>query len=307
MSLRVRQQLHRHEPIRSDPLARLDAALPDLDWTILPPGTERYRFPAPSGALAAIALGRRGDPRVLLVPGATGSKEDFVLLAPLLAEAGYRVESFDLAGQYESAAAGPAPGRHFDYDLFVADLVTVLESGDTPVHVLGYSFAGLVAELALARRPELFASLVLLTTPPGPGQTFRGVRWLGPVSGLVPRHTIASLMIWGVVTNRNHTRPGRLALARMRFGYTRRASIDEIMGLMKHTPDVCRELARSPVPKLIAVGDHDLWKVKLHRRFANRIGADLRVYPAGHSPCETTPHQLARDLLTLYARGRSAA
>ena len=304
MSLRVRQPLHRHEPIRPDRLASLDAALPDLDWTILPPGTERYRFPAPSGRLAAIALGRPGAPRVLLVPGATGSKEDFVLLAPILADAGYRVESFDLAGQYESAAAGPAPGRHFDYELFVADLVAVLESGDAPVHVLGYSFAGLVAELTLARRPELFASLALLTTPPGPGQTFRGVRWLGPVSGLVPPHTIASLMIWGIVTNRNRTRPGRLDLARRRFGYTRRASLDEIMGLMKHTPDVLGHLARSPVPKLIAVGDHDLWKVAQHRRFADRIGAELRIYPAGHSPCETTPHQLARDLLALYARGR---
>ena len=304
MSLRVRQQLHRHEPIRPDRLARLDAALPDLDWTILPPGTERFSIPAPSGRLAAIALGPVGAPRVLLVPGATGSKEDFVLLAPILAGAGYRVESFDLAGQYESAAAGPPPGRPFDYDLFVADLVAVLESGDTPVHVLGYSFAGLVAELALARRPELFASLVLLTTPPVPGQTFRGVRWLGPVSGLVPPHTIASLMIWGIVTNRNHTRPGRLALARMRFGFTRRTSLDEIMGLMKHTPDVRSELAGSPVPMLIAVGDRDLWTLRLHRRFADRIGADLRVYPAGHSPCETTPHQLARDLLALYARGR---
>ncbi|TFC84946.1 alpha/beta fold hydrolase [Cryobacterium sp. TMT4-31] len=282
----------------------LDAALPDLDWTILPPGTERFRFHAPSGRLAAIGLGRRGDPRVLLVPGATGSKEDFVLLAPLIADAGYRVESFDLAGQYESAAAGPVQGRRFDYDLFVADLVAVLESGESPVHVLGYSFAGLVAELALARRPELFASLVLLTTPPGPGQTFRGVRWLGSISGLVPAHTIASLMIWGIVTNRNHTRPGRLDLARRRFGYTRRTSLDQIMALMKHTPDVRRELASSRVPKLIAVGDRDLWKVAQHRSFAHRIGADLRVYPAGHSPCETTPHQLARDLLALYASGR---
>ena len=304
MSLRVRQQLHRHGAIPPDRLARLDAALPDLDWTLLPPGTERFVFPAPSGGLATIALGRPDAPRVLLVPGATGSKEDFVLLAPLLADAGFRVESYDLAGQYESAAAGPAAGTPYGYDLFVVDLIAVLESGRTPVHVLGYSFAGLVAELALARRPDLFASLVLLTTPPGPGQTFRGVRWLGPVSGFVPPRTIAGLKIWGIVTNRNHTRPGRLALARMRFDYTSRTSIDEIMGLMKHTPDVRAQLAESVVPKLIAVGDRDLWTLRRHRRFAARIGAELRIYPAGHSPCETTPHQLARDLLALYARER---
>ena len=284
--------------------AALDAALPDLDWTVLPPGAETFTYRAPSGALAAMALGRPDDPRVLLVPGATGSKEDFVLLAPLLADAGYRVESFDLAGQYQSAGAGPAAGGRYGYELFVADLIAVLEAGDTPVHVLGYSFAGLVAELALARRPELFASLTLLTTPPQPGQTFRGVRWLGPVSGLVPAHTIASLMIWGVVTNRNHTRPGRLALARLRFDHTRRTSIDQIMALMKHMPDARGVLAHSAVPVLIAVGDRDLWRLRLHRRFADRIGAELQVYPTGHSPCETTPHQLARDMLALYARGR---
>lgn len=284
--------------------AALDAALPDLDWTVLPPGAETFTYRAPSGALAAMALGRPDDPRVLLVPGATGSKEDFVLLAPLLADAGYRVESFDLAGQYESAGAGPAAGGRYGYELFVADLIAVLEAGDAPVHVLGYSFAGLVAELALARRPELFASLTLLTTPPRPGQTFRGVRWLGPVSGLVPAHTIASLMIWGIMTNRNHTPPGRLALARMRFDHTQRTSIDQIMALMKHMPDARGVLAHSPVPVLIAVGDRDLWRLRLHRRFADRIGAELQVYPTGHSPCETTPNQLARDMLALYARGR---
>ena len=42
MSLRVRQ-LHPHEPIQRDRLARLDAALPDLDWTTLPPGAESVR------------------------------------------------------------------------------------------------------------------------------------------------------------------------------------------------------------------------------------------------------------------------
>ena len=302
--MRVRQHFGRQETVQRDRLAALDAGLPDIDWTVLPPGAESFTFRAPSGDLAAIGLGRPGDPRALLVPGATGSKEDFALLAPLLADAGYRVESFDLAGQYQSAAAGPQAGSRYGYELFVADLIAVLEAGDTPVHVLGYSFAGLVAELALARRPELFASLTLLTTPPQPGQTFRGVRWLGPVSGLVPAHTIASLMIWGIVTNRNHTRPGRLALARIRFDRTRRTSIDQIMALMKHTPDTRGALARSPVPVLIAVGDRDLWRVRSHRRFADRIGAELRVYPTGHGPCETTPHQLARDMLALYARGR---
>jgi pimeloyl-ACP methyl ester carboxylesterase len=313
VSPRIRH-LERRETVRRDRLAALDAALPDLDWSVLPPGTDVFSFATPSGDLAATGTGRTDHPRVLLVPGATGSKEDFVLLAPILAAAGYRVESFDLAGQYQSAGAGPRRGGQYDYDLFVGDLLAVLETGDTPVHVLGYSFGGLVAELALAARPELFASLTLLGTPPCPGQRlrgrrairqcFHGVRWLGPFSGLVPPHTIASLMIWGIVTNRNHTRPGRLALARKRFDHTNRESVDQIMALMKHTPATHTALTSARVPVLIAVGEHDLWRARLHRRFAADIGAAVRVYPTGHSPCETTPHQLAADMLELYESGR---
>lgn len=86
-----------------DEASDLDAALTDRDWTVLPAGTLTSSFAAPSGTLAEVSLGDPQHPRVVLIPGATGSKEDFVLLAPLLADAGYFVQSFDLAGQYQSA------------------------------------------------------------------------------------------------------------------------------------------------------------------------------------------------------------
>ena len=286
-----------------DELEALDLAIGDLDWTAPAPDTTSFGFPAPSGILASIALGDPANPRAVLLPGATGSKEDFALLAPLLRDAGLFVQSYDLAGQYQSAEAGPGADGTYDYDLFVADLIAFLEAGSTPVHVLGYSFAGIVAELALARRPELFATLTLLGAPPEPGQTFRGVRWIGRLSYLLSAHRIAALIIWGIVTNKNNVRAGRLSLVRMRFRHTSRSSVDDIVRLMKHVPDVRAVLATAGVPILIAVGDNDLWHRSLHRGLADRIGAELRVYRTGHSPCETTPHQLAGDMLALYARG----
>ena len=279
-----------------------DRTLPDRDWTVLPAGSRAFWFPAPSGLLAAFELGDPGAARIVLLPGATGSKEDFVLLAPLLAGAGYLVQSHDLAGQYQSNAAGPGGTDPWDYALFVADLIAFLEAGTTPAHVLGYSFAGIVAELALAERPELFASLVLLGVPPQPGQAFRRVRWIGPLSRVLPPRRIAGLIIWGIVFNLNRVPPGRLALVRLRFGLTDRHSVDEIVGLMKRMPDRRALLRRTPIPCLVAVGDRDVWPVALHRDLARQIGADLRVYRTGHSPCETTPNQLARDLLALYDR-----
>jgi pimeloyl-ACP methyl ester carboxylesterase len=288
----------------ADEARLLDEAIPDLDWRAFPPDTERISFDAPSGALARVALGPADGPRVVLVPGATGSKEDFVLMMPLFAAAGYRVESYDLAGQYESWAAGPwnldPPRTRYDEPLFLDDLLAVLDDGAPRAHVLGYSFAATLAELALLARPDRFASLTLLSAPPEPGQAFRGVKRIGPISGLTSPRQGAALMLWGIRNNLNKVPPRRLAFVRERFALTRRESVDDIIALMMQTPDVRTELLASPVPKLVAVGEHDLWPRELHERFAREIGARFAVYPTGHSPCETAPHQLVRDMTALF-------
>ena len=283
-----------------DEAAALDEAIPDLDWTVPPSGAERGWTDAPSGRLATLTMGKPELPRVLLVPGVTGSKEDFSLMLPLLVAAGFRAESYDMAGQYESAAAGPPRGKHYDHDLFVADLLHVL--GDRPAHVLGYSFAGTVAQLAFARRPDLFLSLTLLSAPPQPGQGFRGVKRLGRLTGLTTGRVGAALMIWGVKRNVTHVPPGRLEFVRARFALTRRSSVADIISLMKRAPDVRSVLATSEIPKLVAVGEHDLWPLALHAENAESIGGRLAVYRTGHSPCETAPHQLVRDMVSLYGR-----
>ncbi len=288
-----------------DDAERLDRALEDRDWTVPAPGSVASRFAAPSGELAVVSLGDPANPRIVLVPGVSGSKEDFVLMLPVLAAAGFYVQSFDMAGQYESGRAGPARGRRYDYDLFVDDLVAFLERGapDAPVgaHLLGYSFAGTVAQLVLVRRPDLVRSLTLLATPPEPGNGFRGVRGLGPFTFLAGGRVGAALMTWGIRTNKNHVPPLRLEFVRHRFAFTSRRSMEDIIRLMKRAPDVRDAVAASPVPKLVAVGSHDLWPTALHAALADRIGARLVVYPTGHSPCETAPHQLSRDLIELIA------
>jgi pimeloyl-ACP methyl ester carboxylesterase len=283
-----------------DEAVLLDEAIADIDWTRLPDGAEHDVVEAPSGPLATLSMGRIGTRRVLLVPGVTGSKEDFALMLPLLAAAGYRAESFDMAGQYESASAGPPAGWHYDHELFVRDLLFMLERDDAPVHVLGYSFAGTVAQLAYAARPELFASLTLLSCPPQPGQGFRGVKRLGRFTGLTTGRVGAALMIWGVKRNFTKVPPGRLDFVHHRFRFTNRRSVRDIISLMKRAPDLRAVLAAAPIPKLVAVGEHDLWPLGLHAALAEEIGARLAVYRTGHSPCETAPHQLVRDLLALY-------
>jgi pimeloyl-ACP methyl ester carboxylesterase len=288
--------------------ADLDRAIPDVDWKAFPPGTVRDVFHAPSGPLARLRLGpASGGPprgRIVLVPGVAGSKEDFVRMFPILAGAGYLVESFDISGHYESVDAGPAnldpPRAHYDYPLFVGDLIAVLEDGE-PAHVLGYSFAAVVVELALVERPDLFHSITLMSAPPAVGQVFRGVKHIGPISDMSP-HRAAGLILWGIRYNLNRTPPKRIEFVRERMAVTPRSCIDDVVGLMMATPDLVADVAATAVPKLIAVGESDLWPLAQHRDYAARIGAEVAVYPTGHAPCETTPHQLARDMLELMSR-----
>ena len=283
-----------------DEAAERDAALPPTDWSALPPGTVRSRFAAPSGALAVISLGDPAHPRVVLAPGVTGSKEDFVLIMPAIAEAGFFVQAVDLAGQYESGEAGPPRGGRYDYELFVDDLVALLEDGG-PAHLLGYSFAGTVAELVAVRRPELVRSLVLLATPPDPGNGFAHMKRVGPLSRVLGARLGAFFMVSGIRLNATKVDPERLAFVRSRFARTSRRSVTDIIDLMLHAPDVEAELRATPIPKLVAVGTHDLWPWERAAAQAERVGARFASYDTGHSPSETAPHQLTRDLLALYA------
>lgn len=291
---------------RVDAAALLDAELGDVDWSVPPVGSVAMRLPVPSGHLAALAMGDPDDPWIVLVPGATGSKEDFSLMMPVLAAAGYFVLSYDLAGQYESAAAGPEnlvpPRRHYGYELFVDDFLAVLESAGKPAHVVGYSFAAIVAQLAFSKRPDLFSTLTLLSCPPEPGQSFRGVSRIGRFSSWINGRIGAALLIWGIRRSFVRVPLGRQRFVNFRFRFTRRASVRDIYELMKNVPDLRELLADAALPKFVAVGEHDLWPLRLHRLFAQAIGARIAVYRGGHSPCETSPHEFSRDLLALYAK-----
>ena len=134
---------------------------------IRPPAVEAHTIDTVRGSFAALRAhaaeaGRHGS--VLLVPGWTGSKEDFLAILRLLADAGFDAVAIDQRGQYETPAADD---DDFSLDGFSADIAAITATLDAPVHVVGHSFGGLVARRAAHRHPGAFASLTLLDTGAG--------------------------------------------------------------------------------------------------------------------------------------------
>ncbi|MFA5606139.1 MAG: alpha/beta fold hydrolase [Leucobacter sp.] len=287
----------RHQTAR-----QLDAALGPVDWTKLPDGTMKDQVDVPSGQLARISLGPTDGERVLLVPGVTGSKEDFILMMPLFAAEGYRVEAYDLAGQYESAAAGPEqlnpPSNRYTLQLFADDLHTVLSAGRAPAHVLGYSFAGSVAAAVAVADPSLFRSLTFLSAPPGPGDSLRSFKKIGALSRFISGRTLGPLFISALRYNVHRAPAHRAGFVSMRLESTRPSSVGDVLALMQRTPDFS-SLSETGLPLLLAAGTGDVWPDRLHREYAHRLGARFLLLNTGHSPCETTPHQLTEAMLDL--------
>jgi pimeloyl-ACP methyl ester carboxylesterase len=118
----------------------------------------------PGGPLAVLEAPADGPP-VVLLPGFTGSKEDFRLVLAPLAEAGHRAIAYDQRGQFESP--GPVDASGGTVESLAADLLSLVDAlGLGGVTVVGHSFGGLVARSAVLKRPEAFRSLVLMSSGP---------------------------------------------------------------------------------------------------------------------------------------------
>ena len=132
----------------------------------LPAGVRATSLATPRGELAALSAEsaqETGAP-VLLVPGYTGSKEDFIAVLAPIAAAGHRVVALDQRGQFET----PGDGDPSSYDLKVLadDVLAVLAGLRAPAHLVGHSFGGLVARTAALADPAALRSLTLMSSGP---------------------------------------------------------------------------------------------------------------------------------------------
>jgi len=273
----------------------------------LPPGARTVSYEVPGGPLAAVELLPAGEPRgtVLLVPGFSGSKEDFGPLLPELAAGGWRVVALDLRGQY--ASPGPDDPAAYTVEALAADVLAVAEEVGTPLHLLGHSFGGLVARAAVLRDPAAFCSLVLLGSGPV-ALTGPRVDVLPFLPGVIESGGMAAVAdaseAMSQTDNLGQPVPEAVkSFLRTRWIASSPTGLIAMGDALCTEPDRVAELRATGVRVLVAHGElDDAWLPPVQADMAERLGATYEVVPgAAHSPNAEQPEATAKALLAFWA------
>lgn len=276
----------------------------------LPPAARAYRLATDRGEFAVHEAVPAGPARAtaLLVPGYTGSKEDFIGLLGPLSAAGYRVVAVDGRGQHESG--GPRAHAPYALEELARDVLaqTAALGAAGPVHLLGHSLGGLIVRAAVVRDPAPYASLTLLSSGPGAVCEDQKGRTKLLVAAL---EAMGDDMagIWAAMRAMDPRdappeSPALVAFLRDRWMgtvpeqlvVTGRALIDE--------PDRLDELvAAAPgLAKLVLSGASDpVWPLSEMDGMASRLGAARVVIPGTeHSPNAEDPVATAAALVAFW-------
>ncbi|MEV7597831.1 alpha/beta fold hydrolase [Kitasatospora sp. NPDC089797] len=284
----------------------------------LPDCARAERVVTARGEFAALRAEPDGPVRgsALLVPGFTGSKEDFIALLEPLAAAGYRVTAVDQRGQYETG--GPDDAAAYAVDALGADvraLTELLAAEGGPVHLLGHSFGGQVvreAVLAAAAEGTLpWRSLTLLSTGPGAIEPAEAAR-----TGLLldALQAMGLEEIWQVMRQLDEAAgeskptlaPDVAEFLHRRWVANVPRALAVTGGHLVAAPDRVAELAAvtaGVLPVLVLSGEQDYaWPVPEQTGMAQRLGARrVVVAGAGHSPNAERPAATAAALVAFWA------
>ncbi len=284
----------------------------------LPPSARSIRLTTPRGEFAALhSLPRTGPVRgtALLVPGFTGSKEDFIALLEPLAAAGFQVVAVDQRGQYQTG--GPADEAAYGLEALALDLSAMTEAVAAlapavtgPLHLLGHSFGGYVVREAVLRRVDAlpWASLTLMSTGPGAVCADEAQRAELLVSVLPVMDMEA---IWQAMKELEAASEGgqqQLPPEIAEFLHQRwLANVPEALAVMGRQltvePDRVDALAKAGLPALVLSGERDYaWPVPEQAQMALRLGARHVAVPgAAHSPNAEQPEATAAALAAFWS------
>jgi superfamily II DNA/RNA helicase len=273
----------------------------------LPEGVQRTSVTTPRGVFAALeavpVTGPADRASALLVPGYTGSKEDFLSILERLAAGGRRVIAVDQRGQYET------PGSEDPADYQVAALgadVAALMAATEARHLLGHSFGGLVTRETVleSHQPTTFT---LMSSGPGGLTGDRATVLRGTLSVLgtdISAQRVSA--IWHSYLEPQARADGTpdevIEFLRDRMLRSSPAGLMEMGLQLLAAPDKTDELSKAgEFPVLVLYGENDdAWSPATQEDMASRLGAERICIPgAAHSPAVEAPATTA-DALTAF-------
>jgi pimeloyl-ACP methyl ester carboxylesterase len=283
---------------------------------------------------AAPASGVCERDAALLVPGYTGSKEDFLAILDLLADDSRHVVAIDMRGQFDTVGADE-PGGYAAAALG-ADILAIMHTTGAR-HLVGHSYGGLIGrEAVLAAAGGEFASFTLMSSGPGAltGARARDLRAMLATLGVArdggaapggvagdgsrDRPDTATLRAGIAELWRSHLEPQAVAAgvpADIVAFLGRRMRGNDPDGLvlmaahMLAAPDRTAELARlDRLPMLVIYGENDnSWSPAAQENMARRLGARRLCIPAAvHSPAVEAPATTASALTQFWDAAEAA-
>ncbi|MDV7219350.1 alpha/beta fold hydrolase [Streptomyces prunicolor] len=278
-----------------------------------PPGARAYPLRTARGEFAVVdsPVGDGVEPKgvALLLPGFTGSKEDFNPLHEAFGARGYRTVAVDGRGQYETD--GPADDESpYAQDELARDVLALAETVGAPVHLLGHSFGGHVARAAVLLDPTPFVSLTLMSSGPAEISASQQQR----VKLLRDALAVMSMAeVWDAIqameTPEETETGGGLdeglddrADLRRRWLGTKPAQLLAAGRQLCGGPDRVAELAAAHLPVHVLSGSRDdTWPVPLLDDMAVRLKARRTVIArAEHSPNTDQPAATAKAIADFW-------
>ena len=285
-----------------------------MNKTTMAGWTNRTKYVETDGGRIAYEVTGDG-PLVVLSPGIADIRSSYRFLAPLIADAGYRVASVDLRGHGESSTGWSSYSRTDT----ARDLIAVIGKLGGPALLVGQSFSGGAATIAAATNPELVSAVVEIDPFTRPLKTSMGALFSNAHN--YRRGTLllgefmltGSIRIWSKYLDVAY--PGRKPadwdtwLASLQANLREPGRVKAAQGMFKSKPvDAGEQLSNVRCSALVVMGaddsdfaDPEAEAAAIVDQLPDGLGRYAMIPNAGHYPHAEYPQRVAAAVIPFLA------